>query len=285
VKVYRNYTQEELDTQYEHRKFVLNADEYIERTRKESERVRAALKGTLDVRYGATKDEKLDIFPAKRAKAPVMVYIHGGRWQMQSKAAVSYPAETFVAAGVTWISVGFRMYPHVQMDEVVRQNRAALAWVWRNAESFGGDPDRVYLSGHSSGAHLAAMLATTDWAGDYEIPADVLKGVTTISGMYDLEPVRLSARNDILKLDMATALRNSPIHRLPPKGMPLIIGAGGIETDEFRRHPREFAAAWTAKGFPCQAMEFAGLNHFDTQELFNKPDGPLVKAILAQMDK
>ncbi|MBM3488151.1 MAG: alpha/beta hydrolase [Alphaproteobacteria bacterium] len=283
MKVYRNYTQAELNTQYNHREFVLDADDYIVRTESESKRVRGLLEVKLDVRYGATREEKLDIFPAKKPRAPIQVFFHGGRWQMQNKSVASFPAEHFVAAGAIWIAVNFNKYPKVAIDDVVRDCRTAIAWVYRHAESFGGDPAKLHISGHSSGAHLVAMMLTTDWAGEYELPADVIKGASAISGMYDLEPVRLSNRNDILKLDMASALRNSPIHRLPAKSCPLILGVGGIETDEFRRQAHEFAAAWSARGLALDFLEPAGLNHFDTMALFGDAKGPIVKAMLAQM--
>ena len=151
------------------------------------------------------------------------------------------PSDTpYTALGVHFISVNFSLLPTVTMDVLIRQCRDAIAWVWRNAETFGGDRDRIFVHGKSSGAHVGAMMAITDWRAEYDLPADLVKGALLVSGMYDLEPVRLTFRNEWLKLDAEGAARNSPIRHIPDNGCPLIVGMGSLETDEFRRQPRAF---------------------------------------------
>lgn len=281
-KVYRNYTQEELDRQYNNRE-RFGSQQYTEQNQRESARVRGIIEGDLDVAYGPTKDEVLDIFPAEGKGAPIAIFIHGGAWQRGDKGAASYPAESFVPAGVTYIATNFSLIPPSTLDEMVRQNRAALAWVSRNAEGFGGDPDRIFVLGHSSGGHIAAMMACTDWQTAYGLPADLVKGVVCLSGMYDLEPVWLSYRNNYLKLDAEGWRRNSPIHNIPQQAPPLIVGCGEFDADEFRRQPRAFVEAWVGNGQHCEFIEHEGLNHFETAREYNNPDGAMFKSILAMM--
>jgi arylformamidase len=281
-KIYRNYTQEELDAQYNNRE-RFSAAQYTEENQRESARVRGVIQGNLDVSYGPTRDEVLDIFAAEASGAPVAVFIHGGAWQRGDKGASSYPAESFVPAGVTYIATNFSLIPPSTLDETVRQNRAALAWVYRNAERFGGDPDRIFVLGHSSGGHITAMVACTDWVDSYALPADLIKGAVCLSGMYDLEPVKLCYRNGYLKLDEEGWRRNSPILNIPENAPPLIVGCGEFDADEFRRQPRTFLEAWVAAGHHGEFIEHEGLNHFETAREYNNPDGAMFKSILAMM--
>ncbi len=283
MTVYGNYDQAELDRQYNQSTLVPDNSVYRERKVSESKRVRALLDCELDVSYGPTPDEVLDIFPAQEKNAPIMMFIHGGAWKNGHKDDISYPAESFVARGVTYIGVNFSLVPDVTLDEQIRQNRAALAWLYNNAASFGGDRDRIYVSGHSSGGHVTGMMVVTDWEGEFGVPNDLLKGAAPASGMYDLEPVRLSWRNEYLELDEAGALRNSSIHQIPERGIPLVMAYGTGELDEFQRQSQEFAAAWRARGYPCELIEMPGLNHFELNHEFNNPDGPILKATFEMM--
>ncbi len=283
MTVYGNYGQAELDQQYNQSTLVPDHSAYRALKVSESKRVRAFLDCELDVSYGPAPDEVLDIFPAKEPGAPIMMFIHGGAWKGGRKDDISYPAESFVARGVTYIGVNFSLVPDVTLDEQIRQNRAALAWLYNNAESFGGDRDRIYVSGHSSGGHVTGMMVVTDWEGEWGLPNDLLKGAVPASGMYDLAPVRLSWRNDYLELDEEAALRNSSIHHIPERGIPLVIAYGAGELDEFQRQSREFAAAWRAKGHSCNLIELPGLNHFDLNNEFNNPDGAILKATFEMM--
>ncbi len=279
AKVWLDYTQEELDYNYNQRALVTNFEEYFEFNDTESERVRAKLDGRLDISYGPSEDQVLDVFPAGNSGSPVVVYIHGGAWTRMHKDSNSYLAESFVAAGATFVSVHFGLVPKVTLDEQVADNRAAVAWAFRNCRDFGADPDRFYVAGHSSGAHNVGMMITTDWERDHGLPHDMIQGALACSGIYDLEPVRLSARNEYLHLDDAAVERLSPIRHLPERGCPLIIGYGGGEHDEFRRQSMEFAAAWRGCGFDCQEFDLPGLNHFDVGQQFNNPESPILKAM------
>jgi len=150
---------------------------------------------------------------------------------------------------------------------MVRQVRRALAWLWRNVGSHGGDPHRLHLIGHSSGAHLSAMAACTEW-GLFGLPNGVLRTAVFISGIYDLEPVRLSFRNDVLKLSVSDAIRNSPCCNLPAEGSPIVVACGELETAEFKRQAKEFAQTWKERFGNSQLLELPSLNHYETIETF-----------------
>jgi arylformamidase len=166
---------------------------------------------------------------------------------------------------------------------MAEQVRRAVAWVYKNAASFGGDPNRVYLSGHSSGAHLAGVTLVTDWAKDFGLPADIVKGALLISGMYDLKPVRLSKRSGYVKFTDEIEQALSTQRHLDKMNTPVIVAHGTQETPEFQRQSREFATAVKAAGKPIQFIVGEGFNHFEMQETLGNPYGIAGRAALEQM--
>jgi len=283
MKVYGDYTQEELNRQYNQLALVPNQPEYTEQNQMKSSEIREKLNCILNVSYGPTLDEVLDIFPAEQSGGPIQVYHHGGAWSASHKDDCSYIAEAFVAKGVNLIIPNFSLAPKVTLDEIVRQNRAAIVWAYRNAESFGGNLNQFYISGHSSGGHLAGMMMVTDWGKEYGLPKNLIKAATSLSGMYNLEAVRLSYRNEYLFLDERSAHRNSPIHHIPHVCIPLVIGYGDGEHDEFKRQSNEFAVAWETAGNPVTKIIMEGQNHFDVGREYAKVDSPIMKATWAKM--
>ncbi|MFC1861520.1 alpha/beta hydrolase [Chloroflexota bacterium] len=282
-KVYGNYTQEELNSQYNQLVLVPNQSVYAMQNRAKSAEVRKKLKCMLNVSYGPTLDEVLDIFPAGLPGRPIQVYHHGGAWTQSHKDDYSYIAESFVAKRVNLIIPNFSLAPKVTLDEIVRQNRAVIVWAYHNAGSYGGDQQRLYICGHSSGGHLAGMMMATDWQKEYGLSGDLIKAATSISGMYELEPVRLSHRNEYLFLDERAANRNSPIRNIPGVRIPLVIGYGDGEHDEFKRQSDEFAVAWKNAGNSVSKIIMAGQNHFDVAREFARVDSPIMKATWANM--
>lgn len=283
AKVWLDYTQAELDDQYNQRILVPDANDYMARHGELSARVRETCQCTLDVAYGLSEDERLDIFPAAQQGAPVVVYYHGGAWTRWHKDNNSYQAPAFVDAGVTFVSVNFGLVPRVDLDELMRQCRAAVRWVYRHAAEFGADPEKLYVAGHSSGGHEVGLLAVTDWARDWGLPADVVKGGFAASGMYDLEPVRLSSRNEYLHLDEGMTARNSAQRQIPDVMPPMVIAYGGGEQIEFRRHSRDFAAELRRRNHPVTELDMPGLHHFQMAEQFADPDSALMKAVFKVM--
>ncbi len=272
--VWGTFTQEELDREYDQSSLVPNVAEIQQQNGEDSEKIRDGMECILDVSYGPTILERLDIFPAPSKGAPVVLYHHGGAWTRSNKDQCSYVAPPFVAAGINVLVLDFNLAPQVSLDEIVRQNRAAIAWAWHNADEYGWDRDRIHSVGHSSGGHICGMMLVTDWEGTYGLPKDVIKSAAPGSGMYELEPVRFSHRNTYLDLTEQAAVRNSSIRHIPENGIPITVAWGTGELNEFQRQSREFAEAWKAAGHPVETFVFDGLNHFEVgREMFNPETG------------
>lgn len=280
--VYKHYDQEALDAQYNLRARHPDFQDFFDAYERDSERVRGELECRLDVAYGDSPLQTLDVFPAPKAGAPVQVFIHGGYWQGLDKRFFSYPAAPVVAAGGAFVSVNYDLAPAVRMDEIVTQCRRALAWCRDNAAGFNGDPERICLSGHSAGGHLTVMLAVPPpgEAAEGTVP---VAAACAISGLFDLEPIRLCYLNEVLGLDAEAARRNSPLYHLGRQAPPLVAAVGGAESNEFRRQTGMLATAMRARGMHCEEMSLPGLHHFDIVQELAHPERPLTRAILDQM--
>ncbi|PYM03937.1 MAG: hypothetical protein DMD82_15840 [Candidatus Rokuibacteriota bacterium] len=282
--IFLDYDREALDREYDNRGKVTDFAHYLARYTTESAMARREVPCRLDVRYGPGAGETLDIFPAPgSAPAPIHVFVHGGYWRALDKADFSYVVRAFRPAGATVVVINYALLPSVDMDELVRQCRAAVAWVYQNARSFGGDAQRLFVSGHSAGGHLAAMLMSTDWPAFAGLPADVITAGCGISGLYDLEPIRLCYLNADLRLGPEQARRNSPIHTVPARSGPLLLAVGGLEGAEYHRQTDELALAWQKRGLACEVMDMAGQNHFTIADQLTDPASELSRAILRQM--
>jgi arylformamidase len=283
--VYRDFDQQALDFQYNNQAQVADPKRYIDWYATASGTARARVTHLRDIAYAGLPDERLDIFlPAgasKNDRRPVVVFLHGGAWRNLNLANSSFPAEAFTARGTLYVAVGFSCMPAAgSLDEMVAQVRTALAWLWLNIESYGGDRNRLHLVGHSSGAHLGAMALCTDWPRLYGIPSGLVRSAVLVSGIYDLEPVRLSYRNEMLKLDRAAEIRNSPCRNLPVGGLPVLIGYGEFDSAEFRRQAHDFEAVWQRCYGNAGRIELAGLNHFETIETLTDPESRLSRATI-----
>jgi len=292
AKIFGDYDQAGLDREYDNRAKVAQSTEILQRLAFDSEIYRQQTDGRLGISFGPGPDEVLDVFPpddSETGLAPIQVFIHGGYWKMLSKDDFSYVAKAFTPKGCATVVIDYGLIPGVDMDELVRQCRAALAWTYRNAESFGGDGERIYVSGHSAGGHLVAMAMATDWpAFDGQmpaLPADLIKGGCGISGLYDLEPIRLCFLNDDLKLTSSEAARNSPVHLLPGGTAPLILALGGDEGPEYLRQSEDLAAAWREAGIELEVVVLSGQNHFSIVDQLNDPEAELSRLILRQMGR
>jgi arylformamidase len=281
--LYRNYaTQEELDAQYDLERTVPDVAFYADFYTKESEKVRAELGHRLDVPFGPTLAEHLDVYPAPGGErdAPVFVYLHGGYWRRFSSKEFGFVARGPASKGVATFVVNYALCPHVTIDEIVRQTRAALAWTRKNAWSFGGDPERIHVAGHSAGGHLTAMLLATDWEGEYGLSGNIIKSACAISGLFDLAPFPYTFLQPKLQLTWGQVLRNSPILNLPDSAPPLLVTYGGDETPELRRQSDDFFAAWKAKGLSANLMPLSGKNHYDILDGFLDAESPFCYMIL-----
>ncbi len=283
AKVFLGYDQAELDLQYDQRAWAPNAIEVINRYAADSEVVRGRLGEPEAHHYGDGRAETLDLFRTHRPHAPIHVFIHGGAWRMLGKRDSAFAAETFVRAGAHFAALDFAQLPVASLDEMVGQVRSAVAWTYRNADRLDADRDRIFVSGHSSGAHLAGTVVTTDWKAKFGLPPDVVKGALCISGIYDLDPVRRSARNDYVQLDAAMVDALSPARHVRHVACPVVVGFGERESDEFKRQAREFAASIDRQGGPVDLLEGRDLNHFEIITTLASPFGLLGRVALRQM--
>jgi arylformamidase len=281
--VFRGYDQAGLDAQYNNRARIPEHPAILARWAALGVEVRTSLDAALDLPYGDGDRERLDIFrpSAPATSVPIFFYVHGGYWQGSGKSDVSYLAPAFTRAGAVFVAPGYSLAPAVTMDVIVDQVREALLWTHRHAREFGGDPERIHVAGFSAGGHLAAMLLATDWTA-LAAPADVLKTVTCVSGLYDLEPIRLSYLNAVLGLDSPAARRSSPVHNRPLGKAPLLVAVGGIESDEYHRQARDLAAAWSPH-LSLSSLELPGCNHFMAQDALGDAGHPLHRTVRERM--
>lgn len=279
--VFNGYTQAELDRQYDQRSLVPDLAPYLKVWADGTARARTTLDVVQGVSYDPHPAARLDLYGRGDGTAPVVLYYHGGAWRGLNLDHSGFAAPAIVAAGALFLAVDFALVPAEPLGEQVRQARAAAAWAWRHAADYGGDPMRLFVIGHSSGGHLVGTLVSGGWHDDFDVPEDIVTGALACSGSYDLEPVRLSARNDYLKLTAAEARRLSPIaHIQRDTAPPLALFWGAGELDEFRRQGRAFAEAWRAAGHWVAAEEVAGHNHFDMSNAFGDPASPVIRAVL-----
>src|SRR2546430_764822 len=180
------------------------------------------------------------------------------------------------------VVINYALIPTVQMAELVSQCRASIAWVHRHAASFGGDPRRIFVSGHSAGGHLVAMLMSTDW-GSQGLPADVIRAGCGIGGLSALEPIRLCYLNDVLSLTPETARLHSPIHHPPSHAGPLLLPVGALEGPEYLRQSHALARVWSSRGLRCEAVEMAGHHHFSIIAELEEPASDLSRRLVRQM--
>jgi len=282
--VWMNMDQQELDDAYDQMVYAPNRDQVHKRNTFNSDRVRQRLGAPKRMAYGPTPIEALDLFPTKATNAPINVFIHGGAWRQRTAADYAFLAEMFVRAGAHFIALDFDGVENTKGDlmPMADQVRRAVASVHKNAKSFGGDPDRIYISSQSSGAHLGGNVVTTDWS-QYGVPANIVKGALLCSGMYDLKPVRLSKRSQYVAFTDASEEALSSIRHLDRLNCPLIVAHGTFETPEFQRQARDFAAAVKAAGKPVTLLVGEGYNHFEMTEMIGNPLSLLGSAVLEQM--
>jgi arylformamidase len=284
--LYKNFaTQEELDAQYNLESVVPDVDSYAEFYARESEEARAELNHRLDVPFGPTLTEHVDVYPAPvgAQNAPVHVYLHGGYWRSRTSKEFGFVARGPSSRGVATVVVNYALCPDVTIDEIVRQTRAAVAWTYNNAPSFGGDPERIHVTGHSAGGHLTAMLLVTAWECVYGLPIDIIKGACAISGLFDLAPFPYTFLQPKLQLNWDQVLRNSPILHVPEWAPSLLLVYGEDETAEFKRQSDDFLTAWKAKGLDTDLLTLPDKNHYDVIDGFLDAESPLCSSILERI--
>lgn len=281
--VWRDLDQAQLDEAYDQRVHAPNMLQVLRRCAIRSDEVRAELGAPERHGYGPSAIEALDLYRTAQPHAPVAVFLHGGAWRSGRAEDYAFLAPLFVQAGVHLVLPDFTTVQDAggSLMPMADQVRRALVWVYRQALSWGADPERLYVCGHSSGAHLAAVALTTDWRA-FGLPLDMLKGGLCCSGMYELEPVRLSARSAYIAFDDEIEQALSPQRHRAQLQAPLVVAFGTRETPEFQRQARDFAAAVAAAGKPVDLLS-AACNHFEILETLADPSGVLGSAMLRLM--
>jgi arylformamidase len=267
--VYRGMDRQTLDAAYNNSAAVVDSDQYLADWLRRSEALRAHMPDHLDLVYGDSPRMRLDFFATSRPSAATLLFFHGGYWQRNAKEGFSFIAEGPLAHGFHVGVAGYTLAPEARMDGIVREAHAALHWLHRHLSALGGNPARIYVGGWSAGGHLAAML----------MDQPIVAGGLAISGLFDLEPIRLCYLNEKLALDTEAARRNSPLLNLPARAAKLIIAYGADELAELKRQSREFAAAWSARGLPGEIIEVTDCHHYAVLEQLAQPSGILTTAL------
>ncbi len=279
---YAELSEAEINRQFMPRLAVPDHEAWLAADAELSEAATRRLRCHLDIAYGETPLQKLDIFPAARAPAPVQVFFHGGYWRALDKSTYRFIALSLAPAGIATVLVNYDLCPAVTLDDIVGQTIASLAWVYRNGAAYGCDPQRLYVSGNSAGAHLAAMALAQDWSAQ-GLPVDLVKGACCITGIYDLAPVLRIDANAEIRLKPAMVARNSPLSLPLPAQPPVIVAVGADETPLWIKQSTDYAAMLRAQGVPTELMIIPGVHHFSITRSLADPAGVLPKAIRRQI--
>lgn len=268
MSLYRGMDRAALDAAYDNSAAVADSAALLADFDARSALLRSARPEGINLRYGPAERNRIDYFAAA-APGPVLVFIHGGYWQMRQKETFSFLAAGPLAHGIHVALVGYTLAPEKPLAGIVDELRNAMSWLVRHVANYGGDPQRLVVSGWSAGGHLTAMV----------IDEPMVKGGLAISGIFDLEPVRLNYLNARLGLDAAEARRLSPLFNLPQRTAPLMLACGGGELPELQRQSAAYAAVRAQAGLPGRLLQLPGLNHFSILEELAHPDGRLTALV------
>jgi len=277
-------TLQEVDEAYNPRLRAVDVEAALRHNAQRSEHTRSTLAWHERVPYGPTLAETLDIFPARRPDAPVFFFIHGGYWRANAARDFAQVAFGPHAMDFTTVLVDYALCPAVTLDEIVRQVRAAAAWVLRNIGEHGGDPRRVVIGGHSAGGHLGAMLLNTPWQAQYGLPDDPFAGAVLVSGLYDIAPLRYSYLQPSIQLDEGLVQRNSPLRWVRRCSTPVLLTWGELEQPAFAAQSTSMHKAWLDAGNAGEIRSQPGEDHFTAISGFEDPDHFLCQALQRMAD-
>jgi arylformamidase len=283
--IWLDYDQHDMDEMYDQSVFAFNQKAVLARSDANNVVATATIGKSERFSYGSDPIEGVDVWKTRRPNAPVLIYLHGGSWQSGRSADFALYAEPYVNAGAHFVSVDFTNVRATKGDlfPLVDQCRRAVAWTYRNAAKFGGDPERLYLCSRSSGSHLAGCVVTTDW-DKLGVPRTVLKGAVMGSGMYDLKPVRMSARSKFVNFTDEMEHELSAMRHINRIHTPLVLAIGTLETPEFQRQSRDFAAALTKAGKPVEVIVGQHYNHFEVGDTIGHPYQLIGRALMKMMN-
>jgi arylformamidase len=273
--LYRGMDRSRLDAAYNNSAAVPERSAIYANWALRSASVRRDHASHLDLTYGDSPRERLDLFLADNPKAPTLAFIHGGYWQMNDKENFAFFAEGLLPLGINLAVIEYTLAPAARLDRIVAEIRRAVQWLAQHLDDYGADPARLYVAGHSAGGNLTATT----------MPLPVVCGGLAISGIYDLAPIRLNYLNEKLGLDAAETERNSPLLHLPAMAGELVVAYGTRELPELRRQSIEYGRAWTERGLPGHLLPVDGANHFTILESLARPGGELAKALCTMLER
>ena len=280
-------TSEYYDSQYNARASVSNTEKHLRDWASRGKQARQSLPGVLDLKYGPTEPENLDLFWCLQPDAPLFVFIHGGYWRALHKNDFCWVAEAFIKRGINVAVVNYDLVPKINLEQLVLQVSKSIAWLYDHAQELDFNPDKIFVGGHSAGGHLTAMMMCTLWKElRSDLPRNIVKGGVAISGLFDLDPIsKAPFLNVDLKLDEQRALAMSPAYMPVSHGqMPLILCVGEQESDEFHRQSELLKQKW-GSGISVSSIQATGRNHFTVCSALAEPDHPLFLACLRLMSQ
>lgn len=281
MQIYKQYNGQQLNDQYNNRLHVPGYATYFERWEKLSSETREKHHFIKDIPYGDLPRERLDVFPSDEPNSKTLVFIHGGYWQMFNKASFHFIAGAFHAHHVTTVFINYPLAPTATIDQITASCRKAMLWLHQNIGEFNGDPDQLFVAGHSAGAHLAAMLMEKDWVQNNA--AHFIKGIVALSGVFNLAPIMLTANNAVLNMTEEMVKRNSPAELIPTNTCPLLLFVGEDETDEFKDQSMELYNKWKDKNNNISLMQLPGIHHFSIPETLAQQSSPVHIAVCKMM--
>lgn len=280
--LYNGFRQDEMEYQYNPRVSVPEFPELAKIRSAQARKVRESAKSWLNVAYGSSPREKLDIYAAEKSGGPVLVYIHGGYWRSGSKEDNCNFVPTFTTRGATVVLVEYDLCPQVTVTDIVRQTRASVAWVYKNIIRYGGDPSKLFISGHSAGGHLTAIALAHDWQKD-GLPPDLIKGAVATSGVYDLDMVMKISVQAQVRMTPEIAKLHNPFLNPPHVKCPLVVAVGGDEPKGWQQMSKDYFEFCKQNGMQVEYLIEPGANHYTMSEHLLADSRPITQAMIRQM--
>ena len=277
MMVYKHYSQEQLNDQYNNRLHVPDFAGYFERWERLSRKTEKEHYVLKDILYGTHPKESFDIFPSEKPDSKTIIFIHGGYWHLLDKTLFHFIAAAFLVRGVTTVFLNYPLAPENSISQIVLSCSNAIRWLHENIKRFNGSPTQLHVMGHSAGGHLASMLAVDE-------DLNYLKSIISLSGLFSLEPLMLSNLNQVLGMDKETVMRNSPVLLEPRYICPLLLATGTDETDEFKNQSTDMYESWKNKHSCLTLLNVEGKNHYSILDAVIETGSSLQSAIFRLMN-